>query len=641
MAEAAGLILGGLSLASLFSSCIECFEYLRLSRTIREDYESLQLQLDNQRLRLTTWAKALSGLRNKEEFSGGPLHLRIRRIKDGTIRSQLRLQIKKTLKRIRDLLKNGEELEKKYGLVTETQADEAMVSVGKQYVSPYHDFFRNTQRQMARPSKSFSLRRRLFVVLSSKRPNLFSNLRWGIVDKQRFEELVNDIRNLISDLENFTKDLEVSEPQLDIMKRTMASVNVEWLMFIETASTNDRAVSDAASQRRTQLDGSNTTPYMGALGDGRSKRFSASIMHRVNASTASLRSLDALYESKVVERFKTIRSEDEAKVGQVHTGPKRLLEEFKRFRALPNYVSFALIDGDAYDLLGSFQGPPGSPYEDGIFTIRMLFPSSYPDMPPVCKMLTPVYHPNIDKEGRVALKILAISQDGKQGSLAWQKSKRTIETVMISLVQLFKTPNTEEPLVKDIANEIMRDIQRFENTARSCARKEGGDNTYNVVNPTHHDHGGLENHIQDRIFSLSTEIVRISQLRRVLHKKGYSLLGDTLDGLEYLCRNAEPPASYLREQDTQKGDIEGLLSQCVTNLIEMGREAPSPRGLTMLIPRRLSNALETLSQRWSGKLSDSVREIGEWIREWRSVYGDPFVLESGVDRQLTEIREED
>ena len=51
-------------------------------------------------------------------------------------------------------------------------------------------------------------------------------------------------------------------------------------------------------------------------------------------------------------------------------------------------------------------GPPDTPYAGGLFDVELFLPQEYPMVPPKCYFNTPIWHPNIDKLGRICLDIL-------------------------------------------------------------------------------------------------------------------------------------------------------------------------------------------------------------------------------------------
>nr|CAB3267454.1 ubiquitin-conjugating enzyme E2 T-like [Phallusia mammillata] len=110
----------------------------------------------------------------------------------------------------------------------------------------------------------------------------------------------------------------------------------------------------------------------------------------------------------------------------------------------PPCISCWLEEPDKFHLKAQIIGCEGTPYENGVFSIDIILPDRYPFEPPLLQFKTPIYHPNIDSNGRICLDIL---KSPPQGS--WKPSLN-ISSVLTSLQLLMNEPNPDDPLMADI-----------------------------------------------------------------------------------------------------------------------------------------------------------------------------------------------
>ncbi|CAG9131249.1 unnamed protein product [Plutella xylostella] len=145
----------------------------------------------------------------------------------------------------------------------------------------------------------------------------------------------------------------------------------------------------------------------------------------------------------------------------------RITREMKNFEKRSPYgITCIPLEGDNYEVLHvSMLGPRGSAYEKGMFRLIITIPDRYPFEPPLVKFKTPVYHPNIDKEGRICMDMLKMPPKG-----AWVPTI-TLETLLVSLQTLLGNPNPDDPLMMDIANEYKNDKEMFMKNARDYTEK--------------------------------------------------------------------------------------------------------------------------------------------------------------------------
>ena len=122
--------------------------------------------------------------------------------------------------------------------------------------------------------------------------------------------------------------------------------------------------------------------------------------------------------------------------------PRRIVKESQRLIAEPvTGISATPYADNLRYFAVSVEGPPDSPYAQGVFQMELFLPADYPMAPPKVRFLTKIYHPNVDKLGRICLDILKDK---------WSPALQ-IRTVLLSIQALLSAPNPDDPLDTGVA----------------------------------------------------------------------------------------------------------------------------------------------------------------------------------------------
>uniref|UniRef100_A0A6Q2YUH4 Ubiquitin-conjugating enzyme E2Nb n=1 Tax=Esox lucius TaxID=8010 RepID=A0A6Q2YUH4_ESOLU len=111
-------------------------------------------------------------------------------------------------------------------------------------------------------------------------------------------------------------------------------------------------------------------------------------------------------------------------------------------------------------------GPQDSPFEGGTFKLELFLPEEYPMAAPKVRFMTKIYHPNVDKLGRICLDILKDK---------WSPALQ-IRTVLLSIQALLSAPNPDDPLANDVAEQWKSNEAQAIETARTWTRLYAGNN---------------------------------------------------------------------------------------------------------------------------------------------------------------------
>jgi hypothetical protein len=188
MAEPIGLTLGGLSLAALFSTCVECMDYIILGRNYGRDYEHSLHKMNLLKARLSAWGQSLRVTQKGEEF--------------GVLRDrwdQEKETVEKCLVGIKTIFDDSGKLEKRYGL--------------RQYIADGDSV--SPTLQVGEPSATQQIEERFKSAVINRQENasLWKKTTWAIHDKKKFDSLISDVAFYVDGLEKLSDRLNVLDLQ--------------------------------------------------------------------------------------------------------------------------------------------------------------------------------------------------------------------------------------------------------------------------------------------------------------------------------------------------------------------------------------------------------------------------------------------
>mmetsp|Transcript_5178 Transcript_5178/g.765 ORF Transcript_5178/g.765 Transcript_5178/m.765 type:complete len:145 (+) Transcript_5178:49-483(+) len=110
---------------------------------------------------------------------------------------------------------------------------------------------------------------------------------------------------------------------------------------------------------------------------------------------------------------------------------KRLQNELKQCQGLEGVsVTPDASNNLKWDVI--LHGPENTPYKGGFFNVKITFPAEYPFKFPEFTFATPIYHPNVDKNGLICTDMI--------GEKDWVPTKKVSGVIQV-LLSIFSEVN--------------------------------------------------------------------------------------------------------------------------------------------------------------------------------------------------------
>jgi len=145
----------------------------------------------------------------------------------------------------------------------------------------------------------------------------------------------------------------------------------------------------------------------------------------------------------------------------------------------PDCVIYHLNETDALDIQADIIGPNSTPYENGIFRVKLVIPNNFPLSAPKGYFLTKIYHPNISEKGEICVNTL--KKD-------WNPAQWSLYNVFEVIKCLLIVPFPQSALNEDAGKIFMEDYAEYYKIAKiytniyAIKPNNNNNNCNNVIN---------------------------------------------------------------------------------------------------------------------------------------------------------------
>jgi ubiquitin-conjugating enzyme E2 S len=144
----------------------------------------------------------------------------------------------------------------------------------------------------------------------------------------------------------------------------------------------------------------------------------------------------------------------------------------------PDCVIYHLNETDPLDIQADIIGPNSTPYENGIFRVKLVIPNNFPLSAPKGYFLTKIYHPNISEKGEICVNTL--KKD-------WNPAQWSLYNVFEVIKCLLIVPFPQSALNEDAGKIFMEDYAEYYKIAKIytniyAIKPNNNNNSNNIIN---------------------------------------------------------------------------------------------------------------------------------------------------------------
>ncbi|KAF2347244.1 Ubiquitin-conjugating enzyme E2 [Trinorchestia longiramus] len=149
---------------------------------------------------------------------------------------------------------------------------------------------------------------------------------------------------------------------------------------------------------------------------------------------------------------------------------RRVISDLKKLNLENIYAT--PLDSDIMTWVAVIYGPDDTPYKDGVFALVLYFDQNYPHKPPDVKFITPMFHPNIYKNGEICLDLL---------KNRWSPTY-DVNSILLSIQSLLNDPNVDSPANPEAAKIYSEDKEEYIKRVRTCVENSWCELSHNDIN---------------------------------------------------------------------------------------------------------------------------------------------------------------